>query len=343
MIRVPSEVYVIYSRFGLTLDDIGDQSWMEPVSGIRGLMRPAGVRFPVLEFKVESSKSKEIRKKCSEMGRSQRWSLLKWARMNPRGLKMFFVRMKREVGFQRFYRNLYDGMRLLHRRIFDKKIDVVEDVKNVLIQAVAYSFAEEKLGLEKVLAETEIRRKRVDWLSGLTSNWEFEERTKWREDAPALPGWKKRVGVKRSRSQSGSKPNRAKRLKLRVLKTAEEASGRAPSLPAPGVPGAGNQRGDLVNGPQQEEEMEDVVILEEDDEVLRETPGLSSRGSVLETEESKSLPPEPRKKRVSSAFWRSSAAKPRILSYDEMIEIPGMAFPDELEFEFEIPSEEMDF
>ena len=82
---------------------------MEPVSEIRRLMRPAGVKFPVLEFKVESAKNKEVEKKCSKMGRSQRWSLLEWACMNPRGLKMFFVRMNCEVGFQRFYGNLYDG------------------------------------------------------------------------------------------------------------------------------------------------------------------------------------------------------------------------------------------
>ena len=76
-----------------------------------------------------------------------------------------------------------DGMRLLHLRIFDLKVDVIEDVEKVLNQVVAHSFAEEKVGLEKVEAEAVIRRKRVDWLSGLISNWEFKERTKWREDA----------------------------------------------------------------------------------------------------------------------------------------------------------------
>ena len=131
-----------------------------------------------------------------------------------------------------------------------------------------------------------------------------------------LPGWKKQAGVKRSGSFSGSKPNRAKRLKMRALKAAEEASGRTPSQPAPGITGVRSELGDLVNRPQQEEELEDVMILEKDDEVLSEDLGLVLGGSVLGSEGSRPLPPEPRKKR--------------------------MAFPDELDFKFEIPHEEMD-
>ena len=180
-------------------------------------------------------------------------------------------------------------------------------------------------------------------MTGLSSNWEFEERTKWREDAPELPGWKKRVGVKRSGSVSRSKPNRAKRLKMRVLRAAEEASGRSPSQPSPGKTGVRNELGDLVNGPQQEEELEDVVILEEDDEVLNEVPSLESRGSVLGSEGSSSLPLESSMKRMSAASRRPSVPEKRMLSYDELIEgTPRMAFPDELDFEFEIPSEDMD-
>ena len=343
VIRVPTEAEVIYSRFGLSVEDIGDQSWIEPVPGVRGLMRPGGVKFPILDLKIESAKSKEIGRVCSEMGRSQRWSLLEWGRMNPRGLKTFFVRMTRDVGFQRFYANLYDGMRLIHLRIFNEKITVVETIEKTLTQAVVHSLSEEKTGLEKAESEVEIRRKRVEWLTGLSSNWEFEERTKWREDAPELPGWKKRGGVKRSGSVSRSKPNRAKRLKMRALRAAEEASGRTPSQPSPGKTGVRNELGDLVNGPQQEEELEDVVILEEDDEVLNEVPSLESRGSVLGSAGSSSLPLESSMKRMSAASRRPSVPEKRMLSYDELIEgAPRMAFPDELDFEFEIPSEDMD-
>ena len=41
--------------------------------------------------------------------------------------------------------------------------------------------------------------------------------------------------------------------------------------------------------------------------------------------------------------YLTSRERPRILSYDEIIEgPPKVAFPHDLEFEFEIPSEEMD-
>ncbi len=43
------------------------------------------------------------------------------------------------------------------------------------------------------------------WLAGLSSDWEFEESTKWKEDVPRLPGLRGWVGVKRSGSGAGKK------------------------------------------------------------------------------------------------------------------------------------------
>ena len=196
--------------------------------------------------------------------------------MNPRCLKKFFIRMSRDIGFQRFNGNLYDGMRLCHLRIFDEKVVEIEGVERMLNQEVAHSFAEEKVGLEKIKTEAVVRRRRVAWLTNLTSDWESEERTKWREDVPVLPGWKKHSGVKRPGSKTGSKPGKVKRLKLRALKaaavapTVKETSGWSPSQPAPGPSQARIELKDLVNGLQQEEGLVDVVILQEDDEVLME-------------------------------------------------------------------------
>ena len=48
-------------------------------------------------------------------------------------------------------------------------------------------------------------------------------------------------------------------------------------------------------------------------------------------------------KRMSAASRRSRKDGPRVLTYDEIIEGDGRteaAFPDELEFQFEIPPEE---
>jgi len=107
--------------------------------------------------------------------------------------------MRREVGFQRFYTSLYDGMRLLYRRMFNEKVVDIEYVENILNQSESQSFSEETSMLKAV-----VRSKCVVWLTGLSSVWEFEE--KWREDVPRLPGLKRRTG-----SISGGKPGKAKR------------------------------------------------------------------------------------------------------------------------------------
>ena len=93
-------------------------------------------------------------------------------------LEMIAHSMRREGGFQRFYSNLYDGMRLLYRRIFDEKVVNIEYVEKALNQAVSFSFSEESSMLKKIELEAIVRRKHVDWLTGLSSDWEFEERTK---------------------------------------------------------------------------------------------------------------------------------------------------------------------
>ena len=215
VIRVTRESDVRYARFGMSLEVIGDQTWMDPVPGVRGMLRPAGIKLPLLEMKADVIRSRVIGKKCTEIGRSQRWSLLEWGRMNPLELRKFFERMRREVGFQWFYSSLYDGMRLIYRRNFDEKVTDIKYVENVLNQAVKLSFSEETSRLKMVELEAMVRRKSVTWLTGLFSDWEFEERMKWREDVLRLPGLKRRSGVKRAGSSPGGKPGRSKRRRMR--------------------------------------------------------------------------------------------------------------------------------
>ena len=170
----------------------------------------------------------------------------------------------------------------------------------------------------------------------LTRDWEFEERTKW----TVLAGWKHHAGRKRVGSQSGIKSGKVKKRKSRSSNSAEgslpgvEASGRSPSQPAPGSPGVVSELGNQASGLHQREEMEDVVFLDEDDEVIIE-------------DEPEVLPPpsKPVKKRLSSSlkYSRSEKSKPR--TYDELIEGVGeeAEFPDNMDFEFEIPKEVEEF
>ena len=127
--------------------------------------------------------------------------------LNPEFLKKFFVRMQEDVGFRRFYTNLYDLLRLCHLRIFEEKALKIEAVDDALNKAVVLNLEAERMGLEVDEAQVLIRKKRVSWLEGLSTDWEPKERTRWRDVVPGVKT-KLRSGLKQSRSQSKVKPGK---------------------------------------------------------------------------------------------------------------------------------------
>ena len=327
-LEFPGEEDRIYSRFNLSLEGVSDETWKNPVEGIRGLKRPEVIRVRLLCMDISRIKSKEIGRRCTEVGRSQRWSLLEWGRMYPSELPKFFQRMESDEGFRRFYRSLYDAMRLLHLRVLDKRAPVVEIVEKELKVTVGNSLLEELEGLRKSEEETERRRKRVAWLEKLASDWEYEERTRWKEETPTLNPSKKRSGVKR---KSVSRPGKLKRLRMRSLRdsgvgsSAGESVGTSLDQPAPGLSGVRNGSGEEVSEPQQGASFEEVVVIEEDDDVF------------LEEKEEKVQ----KKKRMSAAPGASRRVVDRPLTYDEIIEsVPRSVFSDEEEMELEVPWED---
>ena len=98
--------------------------------------------------------------------------------MNPQDLCKFFERMEKNVGFQQFYGGLYDAMWLCYRRIMDKKAPVVEITEKRLKLAILQSLEEESEGLRKCKEELKARRMRVDRLTKLSEDWEYEEQTR---------------------------------------------------------------------------------------------------------------------------------------------------------------------
>ena len=322
-----------YARFGLDPEDLERQDWSKPVESLRGFERPSGLRIPLLVLDMEKVKSKEIGETCTQIGRCQRWSLLEWARMNPRELVKFFMRMERNVGFQQFYGGLYDAMRLCYRRMVDKKAPVVEVTEKRLRSAVLQSLEEESEGLRKCEEELRVRKKRVERLTKLSEDWEYEERTRWREEAP-LPSSKARSGVKRKKS---SKPGKQKRMKMKSVREAAAGSrvgepvGLSPSQPSPGSSRGRSGFGESISGPLLEDGAEEVVILEEDDDVF------------LEAEEEHSVRVASPKRR-SAALQFSRKVVERAPTYDEMIEGSARdSSREEMDLELDVPWEDRMF
>ena len=256
--------------------------------------------------------------------------------LSPENLRKFFIRMKEDQGFRNFYQNLFDLMRLVHLRIFNERAPEVELVSKAFNEAVRLSLASEERGREALLEQLKKRDERIDCLKGLTQDWEMKERTRWRDLVPEV--MKNRTGVKRSRSQSKGKPGQMKRKRIRSRQAKLSFDAGAPqdlSCPAPsqlglGLPGLKSGSGVMDDG-LEEVEVAGVPVGVPGG-VLARDPG--EAGPVVK--------PGP-VKRMSAASRKSRKDGPRVLTYDEIIEGDNRseaAFPDEMEFQFEIPPEE---
>jgi len=171
-------------------------------------------------------------------------------------------------------------------------------------------------------AETWMRSKRMVWLNRLSSDWEYEERTRWKDETPALSTPKKREKNPRS--------GKLKRMRMRSLmegaagSTAKEPAGIPPSQPSPGLSGARNGFRVIVSGPQQENSYED-------DEVFLEDEGEKEEKVLL-----------PRSQSAALRFGRTVVERP--LTYDDLIErVPRIEFPDDLDLELDVPWEDRIF
>ena len=334
VLQEPTASDLEYARFGISPELIGNPSWMEPVSGTRGLVRYPGISAEKLVFDPSTTKSSDIGAKCTALGRSQRWCLLEWARLNPEKLRFFFVRLIRDVGFRMFYRNLFDAMRLCYLRIFDELAPKVSRVDMMLNQSVKRTLDEETAALVRSETETKTRRERVAWLTGLSTDWSLRERTRWREGIPNLPEWKRRNGRKRKWSKAKSKPgkNVRKRIKLaQGSRTEEKGEPVTRALDAPG-----ESSPNLRSAPIRPSTGGlDIEIQDQDGgkEVLVDPVSVE----VATGDRRVRMTPVRRTQRGARAAISDAV---RFKTYDEMIEEKDdIAFPDDLEFNFEIPKE----
>ena len=110
---------ILYATFGVNLEPSLGISWTDPCSTSRGLERHRAVQPGMLEFSPRTVKTITISTSCSNLGRSQRFTILEWGLLNPEKIEQFFQRMILDLFFRNYYFGLYDSLRLLHLRIFD--------------------------------------------------------------------------------------------------------------------------------------------------------------------------------------------------------------------------------
>ena len=127
------------------------------------------------------------------MGRSHRDCILEWARLFPEKISQFLDRMATDPGWQIAFRGLYDCLRLLYLRLFNKEARIIEMMESQFTHRIEMMLAKERVCLERHKEELAVRQAWVLYLESITSeNAAFKERTEWRKKLPSLPRWPSR-------------------------------------------------------------------------------------------------------------------------------------------------------
>ena len=106
------------------------------------------------------------------------------------------------------FRGIYDSLRLLFLRLFNKETRTVELMKLQLKHRVELLLKEERVCLERHQKELAVRRSRILYLESVTAEPEFAEPTQWRSKLPPLPKWPswRKSNKKRPRASCGDGP-----------------------------------------------------------------------------------------------------------------------------------------
>ena len=124
--------------------------------------------------------------------------------LNPEKIEQFFNRMILDLFFRNYYFGLYDSLRLLHLRIFDRPAIVVSEAEKKWSSKIDNVLEEERKALERCEEEIIIRRARVGHLEGIKLDDQGDQNI-WRKKIPAHPVWrqkaKKHVGKRKKKSK----------------------------------------------------------------------------------------------------------------------------------------------
>ena len=83
---------------------------------------------------------------------------MEWARLNPEKISLFLDRLATDPKWQISFRGLYDSLRLLYLRIFNKEARVVEMMELQLMHRIEIMLVEDRVCLERHEQELAVRK-----------------------------------------------------------------------------------------------------------------------------------------------------------------------------------------
>ena len=128
--------------------------------------------------------------------------------MNLQKISQFLDHLASEPKGQIDFRALYDSLRLLHLRLYNRDARTVELMELQLKHRVEFLLEEERICLEQYEKELAVHKSRVLYLEAVMVEPDFVEFTQWHSRLPALPKWLswRKANKKRPRTSSRDGP-----------------------------------------------------------------------------------------------------------------------------------------
>ena len=307
-----------YVRFGISKEVIDACNFSEPVPFQFGMFRPRSMKVPSIRMDPEKIKPYSLGKFCKMQTRGVKAVVFEWARINPNKIKALISRLSNDPNFRKFYYGVYQGLRLIYKRLFNSEAPRIPDLDQKFLHNIQENLKKEEELKVKSWEIYQSREARCRHLSEVLKGKGEKDDTLCLAELPKLPEWKcRRNGRKRKRSRSRSK-SCTKKLRMEDKKV--------------DMQGVNKEKKDKVIRREPESEEEDlaqvvVVEIEEEDDLF--TPEINDPKP-----ECRKVIPD--KKKVKKGRKGKNGKKPatRVLSYDEIIETREYHGSDE-EYGFE--------
>lgn len=318
--REITEKFESYARFGIAPEVISNCKFDESVPFHYGLFRPRSLKIPAIRLDPEKVKPFKIGKFCKPQSRGIKAIVFEWARLNPNKIRSFLVRLSEDPSFSKFYYGVYQGLRLIFKRIFNKEALRIPELDSRFRENIQDNLKKEKDLKSKSWEIYKARESRCKHLQSVLDEQDKEDQTLCLEELPKLPEWiQRKKGRKRNRSRSRSKSKPRKKMRCEEAEPAGDLDQEKVKVIKKILNVSPEKEGE-------EDGSEDVVIIELDEEDDVFMPGINDPKP-----EAKKIVPDKKKKKKGKK-GKGNPASTR--TYDEIIETKEYFGSDE-EYGFE--------